>query len=195
MCIDPFGLEDEFLSCRPLQFRRLRSQTVRIVISDAGVRLYLMRWYANLSSRLGALHPPSEMVPVTAKRPDPTDKHVGSRVRMRRLMIGVSQEELGDALGLTFQQVQKYEKGTNRISASRLQQIANVLKVPIPFFFEGAPDFQSSQEAPVDGMSPAVVSDFLSSKDGLILCGAFMQITDVKLRRAIVHLVSSIVDK
>ncbi len=73
------------------------------------------------------------------KAPNPIDKHVGSRVRMRRMMLSMSQEKLGDALGLTFQQVQKYEKGTNRIGASRLQQISQILQVPISFFFEGAP--------------------------------------------------------
>ena len=77
---------------------------------------------------------------VAAKKvPNPIDKHVGSRVRMRRMMLGMSQEKLGDAFDLTFQQVQKYEKGTNRISASRLQQMSNILQVPVPFFFEGAP--------------------------------------------------------
>ena len=73
------------------------------------------------------------------KAPNPTDKHVGARVRMRRMMLGMSQEKLGDALGLTFQQVQKYEKGANRIGASRLQQISHILQVPVSFFFEGAP--------------------------------------------------------
>src|SRR5574337_791085 len=76
---------------------------------------------------------------MTKKAPNPIDKHVGSRVRMRRMMLAISQEKLGDALGLTFQQVQKYEKGTNRIGASRLQQISHVLQVPVAFFFEGAP--------------------------------------------------------
>ena len=73
------------------------------------------------------------------KAPNPIDRHVGSRVRMRRMMLAMSQEKLGDALGLTFQQVQKYEKGTNRIGASRLQQISHILQVPVAFFFEGAP--------------------------------------------------------
>ena len=72
------------------------------------------------------------------KSPNPTDKYVGSRVRMRRLMLGMSQEKLGEKLGLTFQQVQKYEKGTNRIGASRLQHISQILKVPVSFFFDGA---------------------------------------------------------
>ncbi len=80
------------------------------------------------------------------KAPNPIDKHVGSRVRMRRMMLGMSQEKLGDALGLTFQQVQKYEKGTNRIGASRLQQISQILQVPVSFFFEGAPDRRSTRQ-------------------------------------------------
>jgi transcriptional regulator with XRE-family HTH domain len=74
------------------------------------------------------------------KAPKPTDQHVGRRVRMRRMMLSMSQEKLGAALGLTFQQVQKYEKGTNRIGASRLQQMSHILQVPIAFFFEGAPN-------------------------------------------------------
>ena len=76
---------------------------------------------------------------MVSKTPDPIDKYVGSRIRMRRIMLGMSQEKLGDALGLTFQQVQKYEKGTNRVGASRLQQIADVLQVHVSFMFEGAP--------------------------------------------------------
>ena len=79
------------------------------------------------------------------KAPNPTDKHVGARVRMRRMMLGMSQEKLGDALGLTFQQVQKYEKGANRIGASRLQQIAHILQVPVSFFFDGAPNAPGSR--------------------------------------------------
>src|SRR6201989_2788334 len=110
------------------------------------------------------------------KAPNPIDKHVGSRVRMRRMMLSMSQEKLGDALGLTFQQVQKYEKGTNRIGASRLQQISQILQVPVSFFFEGAPNLHggeggSLQEAP----SPAYVSDFLATSAGLSLTKAFMR--------------------
>lgn len=121
------------------------------------------------------------------KAPNPIDKHVGSRVRMRRMMLGMSQEKLGDALGLTFQQVQKYEKGTNRIGASRLQQISLILQVPVSFFFEGAPAEQPDgfAEAP----SPAYVNDFLSSTEGLALVKAFMLISNPKLRRRIVDLV------
>jgi transcriptional regulator with XRE-family HTH domain len=127
------------------------------------------------------------------KAPNPIDKHVGSRVRMRRMMLSMSQEKLGDALGLTFQQVQKYEKGTNRIGASRLQQISNILQVPVAFFFEGAPNLSTSHG---DGMkeapSPAYVSDFLATSEGLALTKAFMRIKEAKLRRRIVDLVEEI---
>jgi transcriptional regulator with XRE-family HTH domain len=122
------------------------------------------------------------------KIPNPIDTHVGSRVRMRRMMLKMSQEKLGDAIGLTFQQVQKYEKGTNRIGASRLQQIADVLTVPATFFFEGAPGHKLSGKAP----SPAYVSEFLSTSDGLALTKAFMQIKNPKLRRSIVKMVNQI---
>jgi transcriptional regulator with XRE-family HTH domain len=131
---------------------------------------------------------------MTKKAPNPIDKHVGSRVRMRRMMLGMSQEKLGDALALTFQQVQKYEKGTNRIGASRLQQISQILQVPVAFFFEGAPVLPEG--APSEGMqeapSPAYVSDFLATSDGLSLTKAFMRIPDPKLRRRIVDLVQQI---
>ena len=128
------------------------------------------------------------------KAPNPIDKHVGSRVRMRRMMLSMSQEKLGDALGLTFQQVQKYEKGTNRIGASRLQQISHILQVPVSFFFEGAPT--SPGQSGIGGMSeapsPAYVSDFLATSDGLSLTKSFMRIKNSKLRRKIVDLVEQI---
>ena len=129
---------------------------------------------------------------MTKKLPNPTDKHVGSRVRMRRMMLGMSQDKLGDALSLTFQQVQKYEKGTNRIGASRLQQIAHFLQVPVSFFFEGAPGLPSGNGNAGEAPSPSYVSDFLATSDGLALTKAFMQIKDPKLRRRIVDLVSQI---
>jgi transcriptional regulator with XRE-family HTH domain len=126
------------------------------------------------------------------KPPNPIDKHVGSRVRMRRMMLSMSQEKLGDALGLTFQQVQKYEKGTNRIGASRLQQISHILQVPVSFFFEGAPAALERPAGMGEAPSPAYVSDFLATSDGLSLTRAFMRIKDAKLRRRIVDLVESI---
>ena len=127
---------------------------------------------------------------------NPTDKHVGSRLRMRRLMLDMSQTDVADALGLTFQQVQKYEKGSNRISASRLQHISQILQVPVPFFFEGAPAASGIPQAAkgtADAPSPAYVTDFLATSDGLALVKAFMCIEDAKLRRAIVRLVEEIV--
>jgi transcriptional regulator with XRE-family HTH domain len=127
------------------------------------------------------------------KAPNPIDKHVGSRVRMRRMMLSMSQEKLGGALGLTFQQVQKYEKGTNRIGASRLQQISHILQVPVAFFFEGAPNFSAQDDdATGEAPSPTYVSDFLATSDGLALTKAFMEIKQPKLRRRIVDLVEEI---
>jgi transcriptional regulator with XRE-family HTH domain len=129
---------------------------------------------------------------MATKAPNPTDRHVGSRVRMRRMMLSMSQEKLGDALGLTFQQVQKYEKGTNRIGASRLQQISHILQVPVAFFFEGAPSLGEPANGMGEAPSPAYVSDFLATSDGLALTRAFTRIKDAKLRRRIVDLVQQI---
>ena len=131
---------------------------------------------------------------VVKKLPNPTDKHVGSRVRMRRLMLGMSQTKLADAIGLTFQQVQKYEKGTNRMGASRLMQIAQVLQVSVPSFFEGAPSASSLRKGKAVAPSTAYVSEFISSSDGLTLIKAFMQIKEAKLQRSIVNLVEQIAD-
>ena len=122
----------------------------------------------------------------------PTDKHVGSRVRMRRLMLGKSQTQLGEALGIAFQQVQKYEKGANRISASRLQEISQILQAPIEFFFEGSPHAGGHRSAQREAPSPQFVSDYLATSDGLNLTRAFMQIKEPKLRRSIVNLVEGI---
>ena len=126
------------------------------------------------------------------KVPEPTDKHVGARVRMRRMMLSMSQEKLGNALGLTFQQVQKYEKGTNRIGASRLQHISNILQVPVSFFFEGAPRLPGQSNGMGEAPSPAYVSDFLATSDGLSLIKSFVKIKNSKLRRRIVDLVEHI---
>jgi transcriptional regulator with XRE-family HTH domain len=122
------------------------------------------------------------------KLPNPIDKHVGSRVRMRRKMLGMSQSTLANGLDLTFQQVQKYEKGTNRISASRLQHISQILQLPVTFFFEGTGQSKAKDDAP----SMAYVTDFLATRNGLALTKAFMEIKDAKLRRNIVHLVEEI---
>jgi len=122
----------------------------------------------------------------------PIDRHVGSRVRMRRLMLDMSQTKLGNALGLTFQQVQKYERGTNRISASRLHRISEILQVEVPFFFEGSPHVRGGQHAQTGAPSPQFVSDYLATPDGLHLTKAYMQIANAKIRRSIVNLVESI---
>jgi transcriptional regulator with XRE-family HTH domain len=122
------------------------------------------------------------------KAPNPTDKHVGSRVRTRRMMLGMSQKKLADALGISFQQVQKYENGTSRIGAGRLQHIAQILRVPAAFFFEALPA-PRSKGAP----SAAYVSEFLATSDGIALMSAFTRIGDKQLRRSIVKLVVTIV--
>jgi len=129
---------------------------------------------------------------MSTKAPNPVDKYVGSRVRMRRIMLGMSQEKLGEALGLTFQQVQKYEKGTNRVGASRIQQISEILQVPVSFLFEGGPSGIASGENFSEGTSPAYVSDFLATSEGMALTRAFTRIPDPKLRRSIVDMVEQI---
>jgi transcriptional regulator with XRE-family HTH domain len=125
---------------------------------------------------------------------NPIDKHVGNRVRMRRKMLNMSQQKLGDGIGLTFQQVQKYEKGTNRIGASRLQQIARVLSVPVPFFFEGAPHPPGLPQGSGPAPSPTYVTEFLATSDGLALSKAFSRIKNTSLKRSIVRLVEEVAD-
>jgi transcriptional regulator with XRE-family HTH domain len=129
------------------------------------------------------------------KRPNPTDRHVGARVRMRRILMTMSQEKLGEALGVTFQQVQKYEKGVNRISASRLQQIAETLGVTPAYFFEGAPGPESDPQVGFAEESVAYVANFLSTSEGLQLNRAFARIRDARVRRRIVDLVVSLAER
>jgi transcriptional regulator with XRE-family HTH domain len=127
------------------------------------------------------------------KQPNPIDIHVGSRVRLRRMMLGMSQEKLGEHLGITFQQIQKYEKGTNRIGASRLQHIASTLQVPVAFFFEDAPGTPGDPPGGLNEARPAqYVVNFLSSSEGIQLNKAFVRIKDVKLRRRIIDLVRTV---
>lgn len=126
-----------------------------------------------------------------SKARNPIDLYVGGRVRMRRMLVGLSQEKLGDALGVTFQQIQKYEKGANRIGASRLHQIAQVLGVPVSFFYDGA--------APAEGVTAGFaeapvldhVADFLATSEGLHLNKAFVRIQDAGVRRKLVALVEA----
>jgi transcriptional regulator with XRE-family HTH domain len=120
---------------------------------------------------------------VARRSPDAVDKQVGVRVRMRRLMLDMSQQKLAAGLGLTFQQVQKYEKGHNRIGAGRLQQLAEILQVPVSFFFE---DFATAGRK--QAALPSYISDFLTSADGLALTEAFMSISDARQRRCLVIL-------
>lgn len=127
----------------------------------------------------------------TKKKPNPIDTHVGSRIRLRRNMLGMSQEKLGESLGITFQQIQKYEKGTNRVGASRLQAISSILGVPVSFFFEDAPGELASGGF-AENQSTDFVVDFLGSTEGLQLNRAFVKIRDAKVRRKVVELVKAL---
>ena len=131
----------------------------------------------------------------SAKKALPADKHVGARVRTRRMILGMTQTELGDACELTFQQIQKYEKGTNRVGASRLQQISEILQVPVSFLFDGGPSGAVNGNGFAEGASPAYVSDFLATSEGLALTRAFTRIGDSKMRRSIVELVEQIASR
>lgn len=123
------------------------------------------------------------------KKPDPIDIHVGSRIRLRRNMLSMSQEKLGEKLGITFQQIQKYEKGINRVGASRLQAIAEIMTVPVSYFFEDAPSHNK-----VDGFSETDTTylNFCSSNEGIQLMRAFTNINDAKVRRKIVDLAKAL---
>jgi transcriptional regulator with XRE-family HTH domain len=120
---------------------------------------------------------------VARKGPDAVDKQIGARVRMRRLTLDMSQQKLAADLGISFQQLQKYEKGVNRIGAGRLQQIAEILQVPITFFYEDLPTLRRSKPA-----LPSYISDFLGSGDGLALAQAFISVRDARQRRCLVIL-------
>lgn len=127
------------------------------------------------------------------KKPNPIDIHVGSRIRLRRNMLGMSQEKLGEGLGITFQQIQKYEKGTNRVGASRLQAISAVLGVPVSFFFEDAPGHQvGGSDGLAEDNSTSYVVDFLNSAEGLQLNRSFVKISDSKVRKKIIDLVKAL---
>jgi transcriptional regulator with XRE-family HTH domain len=126
------------------------------------------------------------------KTPHPIDRHVGARLRMRRMLVGMSQEKLGEALGITFQQIQKYEKGANRIGASRLQELARILNVPPAFFFEDAPSGEAAPAGFAEPSASSYVIDFLSTAEGLQLNRAFALIRDPKVRRRILDLVASL---
>ena len=126
------------------------------------------------------------------KSPNHVDVHVGSRMRMRRRKLDLNQSHLADGLGVSIQQITKYERGINRVSASRLQQLAQLLQVPIPFFFEGLPAAPTRRGK--TSSLPTYLSDFLASSDGAALCKAFMRIKEPRIRRGIVDLVKLVAD-
>jgi transcriptional regulator with XRE-family HTH domain len=136
-----------------------------------------------------------ELYETTGRKPNPVDVHVGSRVRYRRMIIGMSQEKLGEKMNLTFQQIQKYEKGTNRIGASRLFQLSRILDVPVGYFFEDAfagavpaASHQGLHEPEQEGY----LLDFLNTREGLDLNKAFAKIHDPKVRRRVIDLVRAL---
>ncbi len=129
-------------------------------------------------------------------RPRPVDVHVGSRVRLRRTMLGMSQEKLGKAISLTFQQIQKYERGTNRIGSSRLWELSKVLDVPISFFFDDmAPEVAEGMTRPAglaEAQGPAYEADTLAKRETLELVRAYYRIKNPKVRKRIFELTKSI---
>lgn len=134
------------------------------------------------------------LVAVPKKQANPIDAHVGNRMRLRRMLIGLSQERMGEMLGLTFQQVQKYEKGVNRIGAGRLYQIADILSVPVAYFYEGFVGDGANPHAANDDTATKPVMEFLSSGEGLQLTLAFMRIKDGKVRKRVIDLIKSLSD-
>lgn len=129
--------------------------------------------------------------PPTAGNPNPVDVHVGARVRLRRTLLGMSQERLGDALGLTFQQVQKYERGANRIGASRLYDLARALQVPVGFFFDDLPDGVAEGGPPAASVQD---DDPMQRRETIELVRAFYRIQDPTARRRLFELARSIAD-
>lgn len=124
-----------------------------------------------------------------SRRANPVDVHVGGRVRLRRMLLGMSQEKLGEHLGLTFQQIQKYEKGINRIGASRLFDLSQVLGVPVQFFYEELALSGGDAAAFAERPAESYAAEFLGSREGLELNKAFARISDPRVRRSIVDLV------
>lgn len=129
------------------------------------------------------------------KRPHPVDIHVGSRVRMRRTLLGMSQEKLGEQLGLTFQQVQKYEKGSNRVGASRLWDVSKILDVPVSYFYEGLASGAGTAAGMAEERQTDYITEFAQSSDGVQLMRAFMQIKEPRVRRSVIQFVRSMAEK
>ena len=134
--------------------------------------------------------------------PDPVDIHVGARLRLRRNLIGMSQEQMGKALGLTFQQIQKYERGSNRMSASRLHQLSKVLSIPVAWFFEELPNSalrrygfsDNTQETLTDAPAASTETEMMTRKETHDLIRAYYSITDPKQRRKVLDLVKSMAE-
>jgi len=147
-----------------------------------------------LTAIAGAFFPFQECVLVPKKQANPTDMLVGNRVRIRRMLIGMSQERLGELLGLTFQQVQKYEKGVNRIGAGRLFDVSRILGVPIDYFYEGVAAQLPGQPGFAEEGAPPVM-EFVSSGEGMQLSLAFMKIKDAKVRKRVLDLVKSLAEE
>ena len=149
---------------------------------------------AKFTAIAGAFFPLQECVLVPKKQANPTDMLVGNRVRIRRMLIGMSQERLGELLGLTFQQVQKYEKGVNRIGAGRLFDVSRILGVPIDYFYEGVAAQLPGQPGFAEEGAPPVM-EFVSSGEGMQLSLAFMKIKDAKVRKRVLDLVKSLAEE
>jgi len=143
---------------------------------------------------------PNNAIAKRGDGPDPVDIHVGGRLRLRRNLIGMSQEQLGKALGLTFQQIQKYERGANRMGASRLHQMAELLRVPIAWFFDELPvaaprqGFAAAKQEPLEGAPAAEDTEILHRRETLDLIRAYYSITDPKQRRKVFELIKSMSD-
>jgi transcriptional regulator with XRE-family HTH domain len=151
-----------------------------------------------VESSVSILGDREELYETQGRKPNPVDVHVGSRVRYRRMIIGMSQEKLGERMNLTFQQIQKYEKGTNRIGASRLFQLSKILEVPVGYFFEDAFDNAAPAQAMHRLHEPeqeGYLLDFLNSREGLDLNKAFAKIQDPKVRRRVIDLVRALSDE
>ncbi len=129
------------------------------------------------------------------RSPNPIDLHVGARIRTRRKILGVSQEKLAECLGLTFQQVQKYERAANRVSASKLYEIAAALQTQIAYFFEGLADPSQAAGEAIDNGAEQFVHDFLTTPEGLELAGLFPKIRRGAVRRRVLDLVRSMADE
>ena len=151
-----------------------------------------------VESSVSILADRDDLYETQGRKPNPVDVHVGSRVRYRRMIIGMSQEKLGEKMNLTFQQIQKYEKGTNRIGASRLFQLSKILEVPVGYFFEDAFANAAPAQATHGLHEPeqeGYLLDFLNSREGLDLNKAFAKIHDPKVRRRVIDLVRALSDE